>query len=619
MATKKEKEFLIRVRADIKQAVGELKKMSGHTARTARDMEKQAKGAQLAGRAIRYLGAATAVYLSLRTAKQLLLIADRYQALQTRIKTATKATGDYTKVSRELSAISKETGASLLDSVEIFQRVARAAPELGATTDEVLALTRSVQQLGIISGASGVAMKMGLLQLGQGLTAGVFRAEEFNSILENLPEVASRIAKGMGLTVGQLRRLVIEGKLLSIDVFESLKKQSAEINADFKEVALTIERASNSTANSFQRFLGVLDKAADGTSRLAKVIQGIGDSLDNWAELIGADELDDAMRRRAGLMIEYQRQLHLGIDKESEVMRRFIKHIDILDEKIKKLNKAKLDVETSKTKPNKKIDLIDQTALKEQQRLLKEGARVFQQTRTAAEEYAVTVAWLEELFQSSAIGLDTYTRAMEAAKKKLEDLGDKGKSTFAELEGAIRGWGDEFTDTMTDMVMSGKLDFQGLAESIIRDLLRIMIQIKIMEPLFNGIFGFISPGKPAPFPTRHASGGVFGPSGSVPLHTYASGGIATRPQLALFGEGDKPEAFVPLPDGRRIPVSLQGQGAGPVQVEIVNQGQPIEAESAEARVDPQGMVVSIITRDLRSGGPISSKLGQTFGIKRKPS
>ena len=45
--------------------------------------------------------------------------------------------------------------------------------------------------------------------------------------------------------------------------------------------------------------------------------------------------------------------------------------------------------------------------------------------------------------------------------------------------------------------------------------------------------------------------------GSIPLQRYAGGGVANKPQLALFGEGRQPEAFVPLPDGRAIPVALQ--------------------------------------------------------------
>jgi len=52
-------------------------------------------------------------------------------------------------------------------------------------------------------------------------------------------------------------------------------------------------------------------------------------------------------------------------------------------------------------------------------------------------------------------------------------------------------------------------------------------------------------------------GGIVGPGGEMPLRRYARGGVASSPQMALFGEGSMNEAFVPLPDGRRIPVSLK--------------------------------------------------------------
>lgn len=60
----------------------------------------------------------------------------------------------------------------------------------------------------------------------------------------------------------------------------------------------------------------------------------------------------------------------------------------------------------------------------------------------------------------------------------------------------------------------------------------------------KGLFGF-------------EDGGVMTSQGPLPLHRYAGGGIATAPQLALFGEGRTPEAYVPLPDGRSIPVSIK--------------------------------------------------------------
>ena len=54
-----------------------------------------------------------------------------------------------------------------------------------------------------------------------------------------------------------------------------------------------------------------------------------------------------------------------------------------------------------------------------------------------------------------------------------------------------------------------------------------------------------------------ANGGVMTNEGPAPLRAYANGGIANEPQWALFGEGSTPEAYVPLPDGRTIPVTVK--------------------------------------------------------------
>jgi hypothetical protein len=53
-------------------------------------------------------------------------------------------------------------------------------------------------------------------------------------------------------------------------------------------------------------------------------------------------------------------------------------------------------------------------------------------------------------------------------------------------------------------------------------------------------------------------GGIMSNYGSLALKRYANGGIANSAQLAMFGEGDMNEAYVPLPDGRSIPVTMKG-------------------------------------------------------------
>ena len=68
-----------------------------------------------------------------------------------------------------------------------------------------------------------------------------------------------------------------------------------------------------------------------------------------------------------------------------------------------------------------------------------------------------------------------------------------------------------------------------------------------------------------------AKGGVMTSHGALDLHRYASGGIATSPQLALFGEGRMPEAYVPLPDGRSIPVTVKTASANDQTLPYIRQ------------------------------------------------
>ncbi len=72
----------------------------------------------------------------------------------------------------------------------------------------------------------------------------------------------------------------------------------------------------------------------------------------------------------------------------------------------------------------------------------------------------------------------------------------------------------------------------------------------------GGLFGWLGKLFSSPFIPNGAQA-TFAASGGIGL--YANGGVSDRP--AIFGEGPLPEAAVPLPDGRRIPVQLNLQGS----------------------------------------------------------
>lgn len=199
--------------------------------------------------------------------------------------------------------------------------------------------------------------------------------------------------------------------------------------------------------------------------------------------------------------------------------------------------------------------------------------------------------------------------ARQMWKEYAQAATDTAAQTKMVLTDAFRGAEDAFVE----FVRTGKLSFASLARSIEEDLLRIAFR-KTITGIGEGIFGSLAKGAAAGATgatvTPNALGGVMSSSGPVPLRKYANGGVAYSPQVALFGEGSRPEAYVPLADGRNIPVKMQGGAGSSVTVNV-----SVAGGSSVAETNPQAgeqgkllgkaisaSVVNEIQKQMRPGG-----------------
>ena len=174
------------------------------------------------------------------------------------------------------------------------------------------------------------------------------------------------------------------------------------------------------------------------------------------------------------------------------------------------------------------------------------------------------------------------------------DLADVAETAVV---GSLRG----MEDALVQFVSTGKVDFKSLADSIIADLARIAIQQSITGPLAGALFG--AGGLGSLFGVGHGGGiaGSLGRRRAVNPLLFAgaprfhAGGIAGDevPIIARRGEG------VFTPEQMR---ALGGGGPRQVRVDIHNEGQPQQVSDADASFDLHGMVISIVTRDLATGG-----------------
>lgn len=241
------------------KADAELKKLKTQATDTA-------KASDTLGTSVKLLGATLATLGIGAIAKQLADTADKMRMLEARTINASKGIALGTQNFEALKKVAISTGTSLEGIVTVFQRISNTKNSIGATNAEMLTLTDTVSKLGVLSGASGEAIKNSLVQFSQAMAGGIVRAEEFNSIVENTPEIAIKIAEGLGVSMGKLRLMVIEGKLLSKDVFDVLIKQADDVNKEFDKMPMTFGRLKSQADITFASLVADIDKVTQASS-----------------------------------------------------------------------------------------------------------------------------------------------------------------------------------------------------------------------------------------------------------------------------------------------------------------------------------------------------------------
>lgn len=264
------------------------------TAAAAREMANQAN---FAGRAWQGLGntmggvseqvrSLAAAYLSIQGAKAVVTMADSYTNLQNRLRLVTDGQTQLAQATDSVFNIAQRTSQEVGTIAQVYQRFAQNAKELGINQATVASVTETVAKAVAISGAAAGSAEAGLTQFGQALASGVLRGEELNSVIEQTPGLAAAIAKGLGVTIGQLRALAAEGKITGQKLIEALGKAGDSVGEDFNTRIKTVGQSVTELQNNLMRFVGELTTSSGASTALASTITAISDNLTELAGIL---------------------------------------------------------------------------------------------------------------------------------------------------------------------------------------------------------------------------------------------------------------------------------------------------------------------------------------------
>ncbi len=239
---------------------------------------------------INRVAGAIAASLVVDWGKAFLVAADNMSQLNARIERLTGSAATASQTMQSLMRISSATGGSLQDTAKLWETLSTALRDTGATNGQIIQLTETLQKIGRIGGSSSEEMANALRQFGQSISSGTIRAEEFNSILEQMPELARQIAAGMGVSIGELRQLMLDGKLTAEDALNAIQKQTGSVNAEFEKLPRTLSQANTALTNSFLSMIDSVNQATGASSGMVAVIDSLTAALDRLAgKAISAD------------------------------------------------------------------------------------------------------------------------------------------------------------------------------------------------------------------------------------------------------------------------------------------------------------------------------------------
>ena len=372
---------------------------------------------------------------------------------------------------------------------------------------------------------------------------------------------------------------------------------AVDTSAADKAAAAAAKKAASEQERAAQRYNDGLKGAIDLAGDLNKQIRDIKLTT----ESVGASPVQKISNELQASLNAIQDEQETLFKKADEFTNKTGIQFEGLRNKIKALGAAK-------------VELANETYQQDFAELYASQGEAIDKATESVYENARALQYNNDIMGGLKDGLTGYIEQIGTMRDALSSL---GQQAFKGIE-----------DALVSLVTTGTANFREFAVSILQETSRMIIQQLVLKSIMQAIGaiggggGGLLAGGGGPFTQFNASGVNFNPAafsgtklfanggimtgdGPLPLNKYASGGIANSPQLAMFGEGRRPEAYVPLPDGRRIPVAMQGSGGTAVTVNVDASGSSVQGNNGQGAALGRAIAASVqaeLVKQKRPGG-----------------
>lgn len=225
------------------------------------------EGTEKSSRLIQTIKGAVAAYATVQTVLKAFNLSDQLTSTTARLNMMNDNLQSTQELQNMIFISAERSRGSYQETADAVSKLGLMAGDAFSSSGEIIAFMEQINKQFRIAGTEASGVDAAMLQLTQAMGSGVLRGEEYNSILEQAPNIIQAIADYMDVSKGKLKDMAAEGQITADIVKAAVFAVADETNAKFESMPKTFEQIWTSFQNhalfAFQPVLQRLNDIAN--------------------------------------------------------------------------------------------------------------------------------------------------------------------------------------------------------------------------------------------------------------------------------------------------------------------------------------------------------------------
>lgn len=209
---------------------------------------------------------------------------DTFTNLENQVRVVSTSSADLAGKMAAIQGVAERSRSSLGAVATLYSRIAKSSP--GESSEALLKRVETINKALQLGGATAQESASAAIQFSQAIASNRLGGEELRAVLET--PLGMELAKGLGVTIGQFRKMGYEGKLTADVLFKALDKIAGSVDKKFAASVQTIDQALTVADGKITAYAGAMDKAYGITKLVSGSIVGFGNNLETIVPILGS-------------------------------------------------------------------------------------------------------------------------------------------------------------------------------------------------------------------------------------------------------------------------------------------------------------------------------------------